>query len=108
MRNRKVLRFEQPGSATRSALTEPRLATTCLSWLEDKSPAAPYDAVTGPGEIQRAIAHLPKGFDNLCCKLERLCDGQSAQPVRRRPLAVNWGEPGELPLEIHVKIRSIS
>ena len=104
MRNKRLLELEKPDSAQRPALNEQILATTDMSLLEDKSLMALYYGLTDLGETGRATAHLPTVFDNLYCKLERLHDVKSAQPVRRRTVAISWVETDELLLEINVNI----
>lgn len=104
MRNRRFLHFEKPDSAQPPALNGQILATTYMSSLEDKSLMALYYGLTDPGETERATAQLPRVFDHLYCKLERLCDKKSAQPARRRTVAISWEETDELLLEINANI----
>jgi hypothetical protein len=104
MRNRKFLQLEKHDSAQPPALTGQKLATPNMSLLEDKSLMAAYYGPTDLGETERATAHLPTVFDSLYCKLERLYDEKYAQPVRRRTVAISWGETDALPLEINANI----
>jgi hypothetical protein len=75
-----------------------------LSLFEDKPLMATCGGRTEPGETERATAHLPTVFDNLYRKLERMYVEQSAQPVRRRSVAIRWLETDELNLENKVNI----
>ena len=72
-----------------------------MSFLEDKSLMALHYGLNDLGRTERATARLPTVFDSLYYKLERLHDEKSAQPVRRRNVAINWVETGALVLEIN-------
>jgi hypothetical protein len=90
MRNRRFLQFEKPAGAQGPALTVQILATACMPLLKDKFLAAPYYALTGPGETERAVAHLPMVFGSLYCKLERLRDAAPWRSTGWSPVRCLW------------------
>jgi hypothetical protein len=102
VRNRTILLFQKPDHAQCPALAGQILARACLP--EGKSRMTPHYGLAGLGAVERATAHLPGMFEELCRKLERLDDKKSSLPVRCRTMAISWMEAGELPLEINVYI----
>jgi len=104
MRNRRFLHVEKPGSEEHPASTGQMSAMTSLSSVKDKSPMAPYYALTGPGETECVAAQLQTVFDDLYRKFERLCVETSARPSHHRSVAITWVETAELPLEINAII----